>query len=131
YLTQHLRRDAANLTRLAFYRRNDFLALDYTTLRHLEVLEPLIHDAPRNACLYGALNRTVTPMGARRLRDWLSQPLATVELIRRRQEAVQAFIEDSIALDGFRVQLASVRDLERTIGRLSSGSGNARDLNVL
>src|SRR5215471_7056214 len=91
YLTQHLRRDAANLTRLSFYRRNDFLALDYTTLRHLEILEPLHHDAPRNACLYGALNRTVTPMGARRLRDWLSQPLAAVEAIQRRQQAVQAF----------------------------------------
>ena len=48
YLTQHLRRDVANLTRLSFYRRNDYLALDYTTLRHLEILEPLHHDAPRN-----------------------------------------------------------------------------------
>ncbi|HWD94562.1 MAG TPA: DNA mismatch repair protein MutS [Verrucomicrobiae bacterium] len=128
YLTQHLRRDVANLTRLSFYRRNDFLALDYTTLRHLEILEPLHRDAPRTACLYGALNRTVTPMGARRLRDWLSQPLAAVEPIQRRQEAVHAFVENSATLEGFRAQLASVRDLERTIGRLSSGSGNARDL---
>jgi DNA mismatch repair protein MutS len=128
YLTQHLRRDVANLTRLSFYRRNDFLALDYTTLRHLEILEPLHRDAPRTACLYGALNRTVTPMGARRLRDWLSQPLAAVGPIRRRQEAVQMFVENTTALEGFRTQLASVRDLERTIGRLSSGSGNARDL---
>ena len=76
YLTQHLRRDVANLTRISFYQRSDYLALDHTTLRHLEILEPLHHDAPRNASLYGALNRTVTPMGARRLRDWLSQPLA-------------------------------------------------------
>jgi DNA mismatch repair protein MutS len=128
YLTQNLRRDVANLTRISFYRRNDFLALDYTTLRHLEILEPLHHDAPRTACLYGALNRTATPMGARRLRDWLSQPLAAVEAIRRRQEAVQSFVENSTSLEAFRAQLASVRDLERTIGRLSSGSGNARDL---
>ncbi len=128
YLTQHLRRDVANLTRLSFYRRNDFLALDYTTLRHLEILEPLHQDAPRNACLYGALNRTVTPMGARRLRDWLSQPLAAVDPIRRRQEAVQSLVENSSALESFRAQLTSVRDLERTIGRLSSGSGNARDM---
>ena len=128
YLTQHLRRDVANLTRLSFYRRNDFLALDYTTLRHLEILEPLHRDAPRTSCLYGALNRTVTPMGARRLRDWLSQPLAAVGPIQRRQEAVRMFVETSAALEGFRTQLANVRDLERTIGRLSSGSGNARDL---
>ena len=106
YLTQHLRRDVKHLTRLSFYQRNDFLALDYTTLRHLEILEPLHHDAPRNASLYGAVNRTVTPMGARRLRDWLSQPLAAVEPIRRRQEAVQTFIENSAGLDNFRAQLA-------------------------
>jgi len=128
YLTQHLRRDVQHLTRLSFYRRNNYLALDYATLRHLEILEPLRHDVPRNASLYGVINRTVTPMGARRLRDWLSQPLAAVEPIRRRQEAVQAFIENSASLDNFRAQLARVRDLERTIGRLSSGSGNARDL---
>ena len=131
YLTQHLRRDAKSLTRISFYQRSDFLALDGTTLRHLEILEPMHRDAPRNASLYGALNRTVTPMGARRLRDWLSQPLAAVEPIRRRQEAVQVFIENTVGLDGFRTQLASVRDLERTIGRLSSGSGNARDLAAL
>ncbi|HEY9173599.1 MAG TPA: DNA mismatch repair protein MutS [Verrucomicrobiae bacterium] len=131
YLTQHLRRDAKNLTRISFYRRSDFLALDFTTLRHLEILEPLHHDSPRNASLYGVLNRTVTPMGARRLRDWLSQPLATVEPIRRRQDAVQAFIESPAALEEFRAQLTSVRDLERTIGRLTTGSGNARDLVAL
>ena len=131
YLTQHLRRDVQHLTRLSFYSRNDFLALDYTTLRHLEILEPLRHDAPRNASLYGVVNRTVTPMGARRLRDWLSQPLAAVEPIRRRQEAVATFIGNSAGLDNFRAQLSQVRDLERTIGRLSSGSGNARDLVAL
>lgn len=131
YLTQNLRRDVKHLTRLSFYRRTDYLALDYTTLRHLEILEPLHHDAPRNSSLYGALNRTVTPMGARLLRSWLSQPLAAVEPIRRRQEAVQMFIENASALDGFRAQLANVRDLERTLGRLSSGSGNARDLAAL
>ena len=131
YLTQHLRRDVKHLTRLSFYRRNDYLALDYTTLRHLEILEPLHHDAPRNASLYGVINRTVTPMGARMLRNWLSQPLAAVEPIRRRQEAVQTFIGNSAGLDNFRAQLSQVRDLERTLGRLSSGSGNARDLVAL
>jgi DNA mismatch repair protein MutS len=131
YLTQHLRRDAAGLTRIVFYQRGDFMALDFTTLKHLEVLEPLHHDAPRNACLYGALNRTVTPMGARRLRNWLSQPLATVEPICQRQDAVQALIDAPTFLESLRAQLAQVRDLERTIGRLSAGTGNARDLIAL
>jgi DNA mismatch repair protein MutS len=131
YLTQNLRRDVKHLTRITFYQRGDFLTLDCTTLRHLEILEPQHHDAPRNASLCGALNKTVTPMGARLLRQWLSQPLAKVEPIRRRQEAVQMFIENTSGLDSFRRQLAQVRDLERTLGRLSSGSGNARDLVAL
>ncbi len=131
YLTQSLRRDVKHLTRISFYQRSDYLALDYTTLRHLEILEPQHHDAPRNSSLYGALNKTVTPMGARLLRQWLSQPLSRVEPIRARQAAVQTFIENSFGLDAFRQQLTSVRDLERTIGRISAGSGNARDLVAL
>jgi DNA mismatch repair protein MutS len=131
YLTQHLRRDVKHLTRLHCYECGDFLVLDGTTLRHLEILEPLHPDAPPPGSLYKALNRTVTPMGARRLRDWLSQPLAAVEPIRQRQDAVQAWLEHAPALDRFRAQLGEVRDLERTLGRLSTGSGNARDLLAL
>ncbi len=128
YLTQHLRRDVAALTRISFYQCSEYLTLDAVTLRHLEILEPQQHDAPRQACLYGALNRTVTPMGARRLRDWLSQPLAAVSPIVRRRDAVQLWTERTALLDDFRRDLAEVRDLERTIGRLSIGSGNGRDL---
>ncbi len=128
YLTQHLRRDAASLTRISFYQRTDFLALDFTTLRHLEILEPLHQDAPREACLYGAMNRTVTPMGARKLRDWLSQPLADAVSIQRRQQAVQSLLNSASGHEALRKRLQQVRDLERTIARLSSGAGNARDL---
>src|ERR1035437_6430345 len=131
YLTQHLRRDVKHLTRLSCYESSDYLTLDAVTLRNLEILEPLHRDAPKPGSLYAALNRTVTPMGARRLRDWLSQPLAAVEPIRRRQDAVQTFIEDSATLENLRAQLTQVRDLERTIGRLSAGNGNARDLVAL
>jgi len=131
YLAQNLRRDVKHLTRISFYQRSDFLTLDYTTLRHLEILEPQHHDAPRNASLCGALNKTVTPMGARLLRSWLSQPLAKVEPIQQRQNVVEVFINNSFGLDAFRKQLANVRDLERTLGRLSSGNGNARDLVAL
>ena len=76
YLTQQLRRDVTHLARLGFYQVSDYLVLDAISLRNLEILEPLHRDAPRNTTLFGALNRTVTPMGARRLRDWLTQPLA-------------------------------------------------------
>jgi DNA mismatch repair protein MutS len=131
YLTQHLRRDIAHLTRLSFYQSSEFLVLDATTLRNLEILEPLHRDAPPPSSLYGAMQRTVTPMGARRLRDWLSQPLASVAAIRRRQEVVRMWLESGGLLERFRQELKEVRDLERTLSRLSAGGGNARDLAAL
>ena len=67
-------------------------------------------------------------MGARRLRDWLTQPLSSISKIRKRQQAVAKFINHSTILDNFFESLKEVRDLERMISRLSIGSGNARDL---
>jgi DNA mismatch repair protein MutS len=131
YLTQHLRRDASALTRLSFYQSNEFMALDATTLRTLEILEPQHTDAPRQTSLYGALNRAVTPMGARKLREWLTLPLAAVPAITRRRDAVRLWIERGSLIDDFRRELAEARDLERTLGRLSVGSGNGRDLVAL
>ncbi len=128
YVSQHLRRNVTHFTRLTFYEVADYLVLDAATLKHLEILEPLHREAAKPGTLYAALNRTSTPMGARRLRDWLSQPLSSVEAIRRRQEALGQFTHNSPALDRFRASLQEVRDLERTISRLSIGSGNARDL---
>ena len=132
YLTQHLRRDVKHLTRISFYQRSDFLTLDYTTLRHLEILEPLHHDAPRNASLYGALNRTVTPMGARLLRQ-----LAFAAARRGRADSPAAGRGANFHRKSLRPGRVSASNSRRCaiwnarIGRLSSGSGNARDLVAL
>ena len=131
YLIHHLRRDLRHLVRLGFYETTEHLILDLISLRNLEILEPLHRDAARNTTLFGALNRTLTPMGARRLRDWLTQPLAAVEPIHRRQEAVAAWRAHPALLEAFRTRLPEIRDLERTLGRLSLGSGNGRDLAAL
>ncbi|HON07901.1 MAG TPA: DNA mismatch repair protein MutS, partial [Verrucomicrobiota bacterium] len=131
YLTQQLRREIQHLNAPGFYSRSDFLILDATTLSHLEVIEPLQRDASQKASLFGVMNKTITPMGARLLRDWLSQPLASRERIIHRQEAVQSFYDQQQLREEFRSALEEVRDIERTIGRLASGSGNARDLVTL
>ncbi|MBX3732633.1 MAG: DNA mismatch repair protein MutS [Verrucomicrobiae bacterium] len=131
YLVHQLRRDVTHLTRLTYYGTGDHLVLDAVSLRNLEILEPLRADARRDLTLFAAVNRTATPMGARRLRDWLTQPLASVAGIEARQEAVAAWQRSPETLAGFRARLAEVRDLERTLSRLSLGSGNARDLVAL
>ena len=131
YLANTLRRDVTHLRPIKFYQKTDFLTIDGTSLRNLEILEPFTRDAPDAACLYNSVNRTNTPMGARRLRDWLTQPLAEAARIHARQRAIQIWTEDGARLELFEKHLREVRDLERTITRLSVGTGNARDLQNL
>jgi len=131
YLAHHLRRDVSHLQSLSFYTPDSLLTLDATTLRHLEILEPIQRDAPRSLCLYGVLNRTVTPIGARLLHDWLTQPLSNAAEILSRQAAVQAWVSNPSLMDAFRACLKEIRDLERTLTRLSVGAGNGRDLRQL
>ena len=83
YLANTLRRDVAHLRPLTFYQNDEFLTLDGTTLRNLEILEPLTRDAPNAACLYSAVNQTVTQWRTR-LRDWLTQPLSDAATIHAR-----------------------------------------------
>src|ERR1043165_8241517 len=128
YLSQHLRRDVAHLTRLSFYQATDLLTLDATTLKTLEVLEPL---RSGGSSLFTTMNRTATPMGARRLRDWLALPLANGAEIRDRHDAVATWMRQAAALEQFRAEIKQVRDLERTISRISIGTGNARDLQTI
>ncbi len=129
YLQQSLRRNTAHIHRLSVYSVSDFMVLDAVTQRNLELLESPRTD--RKHTLVGCLDRTLTPMGARLLREWLTHPLKNVEQIVARQDVVAAFCDQSQALAKFREQLHGVRDMERTLGRLSVGSGNARDLVAL
>lgn len=131
YVTMLLRRDAALLTGLHYYETSGFLHLDVISLRNLEVLEPLQRDTPGASSLCAAWQRTATPMGARLLRDWLSQPLADAAGIRRRQDAIERWLGNAEGLEVWRGGLREVRDLERTLGRLAAGSGNGRDLVAL
>ncbi len=129
YLQQSLRRSTSHIHRLTVYSVSDFMVLDATTQRNLELLESARSD--RRHTLIGCMDRTLTPMGARLLREWLTRPLKDVEQIRSRQEVIATFCDAPGILTDFREQLHGVRDMERTLARLSVGTGNARDLVVL
>src|ERR1051326_4977381 len=129
YLQNGLRRNIQHINRLNVYSAADYLVLDSVSQRNLELIESARGD--RQFTLIGVLGETVTPMGARLLRDWITRPLNKVEPIVARQDAVAEFIEQNHVLTGFREQSKAVKDLERTIGRLSVDAGNARDLIVL
>ena len=129
YLQQSLRRNTSHIHRLSVYSVSDYMILDSTTQGNLELLES--PRADRKHTLIGCLDRTLTPMGARLLRDWLTHPLKNVEQIVKRQSVVASFCDDPQTLAEFREALHGVRDMERTLARLSVGSGNARDLVAL
>jgi DNA mismatch repair protein MutS len=81
--------------------------------------------------LLGVLDRTVTPMGSRTLRDWILHPLLNPETVTARQDALAAFLAAPLKLGTLREQLGGIRDMERAVSRLSQNSGTARDLALL
>ncbi len=125
YLQQSLRRNTGHIHRLQVYSVSDFMVLDAVTQRNLELVEP------GKTSLVACVDRTRTPMGARLLREWLTHPLRDVAGIVARQQVVQSFCDTPQVLAEFREHLGRVRDMERTLARLSVGTGNARDLVAL
>lgn len=128
YLAQELRRNLGHVQRIGTFQRGDILILDETTRANLDLVS-----SPRgaNVTLLAAIDRTVTSGGGRLLRQWLLQPLRSIEAIQARQAAIAFWKESERERADVREKLRSVRDLERLIGRLSQGSGNARDLQAL
>jgi DNA mismatch repair protein MutS len=81
--------------------------------------------------LLSVLDRTITPMGARKLRAWILQPLRDLTELQGRQQMIADLLQEPDLLGSIRTELKSIRDIERAAGRLSQASGNARDLVAL
>jgi DNA mismatch repair protein MutS len=128
YLKQQLRRKVDHLTSLRCDPRDNYVMLDAATQVNLELVESR---GARNTSLLAALDRTVTPMGGRKLRTWILQPLRDLDELERRQQMIANLLHESDLIAALRHSLKSIRDLERASGRLSQASGNARDLVAL
>jgi DNA mismatch repair protein MutS len=128
YLKHQLRRKIDHLTSLRCDAPADYVLLDSATQANLELVESR---GARNASLLGVLDRTITPMGARKLRAWILQPLRDLTELQRRQQMIADLLQEPDLLASIRAELKSIRDIERAAGRLSQASGNARDLVAL
>jgi DNA mismatch repair protein MutS len=116
----------SHLTRLQRLTAADALMLDETAVVTLELLESSggsIRDS-----LFGVLDETVTPMGARLLRQWLLRPLLDPVAIATRQSAVGAMVEAPAERARLRALLRGIGDLERLTSRATLGQAHARDL---
>ena len=102
------------------------MALDTATRRNLELTESL--GGERSGSLLRVLNKTVTPMGARLLRDRISRPLLDVESLNGRLDQVDVFFNDALLRADLRATLKGLPDLERLTNRVLSGKATPRDL---
>ncbi|MBN8457921.1 MAG: DNA mismatch repair protein MutS [Verrucomicrobia bacterium] len=128
YLIHQLRRPCDHVRPPRVRSSAEHVLIDAASQRNLDLIESR---AGKNHTLLGVLDRTATPMGARLLRDWLLHPLTDIAALTARQEMIGAFLAEPFLLSKARESLKGIRDIERTISRLSQGSGNARDLQAL
>ena len=130
YLTELQPAGLPHLGRPSVRRSDAHLWLDEMTRRNLELVEPL-QAGVRGCTLLETLDRTVTPMGCRLLRQWLLSPLREVDAIERRLDAVEAGVRDGRGRGRLREALDGVRDLERLAGRAAAGRATPRELAAL
>jgi DNA mismatch repair protein MutS len=111
-------------------RPGHVMPLDEMTRRNLELTESM-RGGDTSGTLLGVLDRTVTPMGARLLRQWLLMPLVSRTAIEDRHDAVAALVADPLAREALRSALDGVRDLERLASKAAAGRANPRELGAL
>lgn len=128
YLREVLRRSLDHVQRLQTRQDGSTVLMDAASRANLD----LVHSrgGPEHTLL-GAMDRTATPMGARRLRDWILQPLRDLEILRSRQDLIESLMGAPFLLAKIRDSLKSIRDIERTLARLGQAGGNPRDLQTL
>jgi DNA mismatch repair protein MutS len=120
----------AHIKEIVSYRISDFMFLDESTCSHLELLKTIRRQSEKGS-LFQILDRTVTSMGSRCLKKWVTYPLIHVEKIRKRLAAVGCFKDDLMFREEVRKELNEICDLERLNGRIALKRANARDLLAL
>jgi DNA mismatch repair protein MutS len=125
YAKDSKKSDLPHLTRLTPNRFDRHMALDAATVRNLELIRPL-HGEDEDGTLVHLLDRTVTAMGGRGLKHWLTHPLLDRAAIEARLDAVQELIGNPGMLAALRRHLQGVNDVERILAKCGAGRGHAR-----
>jgi DNA mismatch repair protein MutS len=130
YLKDLKKRDLSQIASIRVLREADHMILDETTQRNLELTEPL-EQGLAGATLLAVLDRTVTPMGARLLRQWILYPLADVARIRARLDAVEDLLSSAASREALCDTMRDLADVPRIVGRVATGHASPRDLAAL
>ena len=127
YLQDNQKAALAQLTALKTYSTHAFMTLDPATRRNLELTQTIRGGAVKGSLL-GVLDETRTAMGARLLREWLTQPLLDLSALNARLDHVDAFYRDTARRESLRDLLKHVNDLERLTNRVAQGIATPRDV---
>jgi len=127
YLQDNQKAALAQLTAFKTYSTKAFMTLDPATRRNLELVQTIRGGAVKGSLL-GVLDETRTAMGARRLREWLTQPLLDLDALNARLDRVDAFYRDTARRESLRDLLKRIADLERLTNRVVQGVAGPRDV---
>lgn len=127
YLYETQKTDLSHMNRLSVYSEGQFMSLDITARRNLELVETLRTKEKKGSLLW-VLDRTRTPMGGRLIRSWIEKPLLSPAAIGRRLNAVGELRDGEIMRKELLRVLEKIGDMERLIARTVYGTSNGRDL---
>ncbi|MFN3739839.1 MAG: DNA mismatch repair protein MutS [Thermodesulfovibrionales bacterium] len=118
---------ALNFKKITPLFKKDFLYMDASTIKNLELLKSIREDSLEGTLL-GVLDETLTPMGGRLLRNSIVSPLLDIKEINRRLTIVEALVNSGEVLELLRSNLRKIQDIERLSGKLNASSATPRDL---
>ncbi|MGN0171275.1 MAG: DNA mismatch repair protein MutS [Acutalibacteraceae bacterium] len=130
YLRETQMSGLERIDNLEVYSDAQYMQLDLTARRNLELIETMRNKEKRGSLL-GVLDRTRTAMGKRLIRTWIEQPLINPVAISRRHNAVDELVRETVLRSELREMLSGIYDLERIMTRVVYGSANAKELRSL
>ncbi len=130
YLKETQKNELKHIQKLISYSCDEYMMLDESTIRNLELVKNSI-DGEKRGSLLESIDHTLTSMGGRLLKRWVLKPLVKLNQIQNRLEGVEELYRNQKLMFSLKEILLKIFDIERIISRLSLGSGNARDLQAL
>lgn len=130
YLNDTQRVNLTHLNRISLYNPADYMILDYSTKRNLEITFSM-QDGGREGSLISILDKTQTAMGGRLLKKWISAPLRELDQIKKRHDSVEELFKNKRIRKKLNEHLREIGDLERLISRICTGRATPREVVAL
>ena len=127
YLQETQKANLTHINQIRIYNPTDYMTLDFSTKRNLEIIFSM-QGGGREGSLIEIMDKTVTPMGGRLLKKWISAPLRKLEPITKRQESIEVLFKNKILRKNLLKELREIGDLERLISRICTGRANPREV---